>query len=78
MYYRVIFVDEKVAVPLPVLDVAGSIQIVNIPHLSEAGLEFLREALDTYKPAIVRAQKAKHPPKGRVIGPEDAIPGEVA
>lgn len=41
-------------VPLPVLEADGSIQIVNIPHLSETAFDFLKGLLDQYKAAIVR------------------------
>ena len=32
----------------------GQETIVNIPHLSETGFDFLKGLLDTYKAAIVR------------------------
>lgn len=41
-------------VPLPLIEADGSIQIVNIPHLSETAFDFLKGLLDTYKAAIVR------------------------
>lgn len=56
-------INEKATVPLIVLESDGTLRVVVIPLLSETGFEFLRNALDTYKPAIVRAHKAKHPPK---------------
>lgn len=54
-------IDEEVAVPLPILDYDGTLRIVPIPHLDEAGFDFLIDQLGAYKAAIV--QEAKHPPE---------------
>ncbi len=49
--------------PLPVFETDGSIQIVNIPHLSETAFDFLKGLLDTYKAAIVRVSSDRADPE---------------
>ena len=71
-----IFADRTTALPLPIPDYDGSLRIVAIPHLDEAGFDFLKTQLDLYKPSIVR--KSETPAGKRVIGSGVARPGEVA
>lgn len=52
---------EQSVLRLPVLEIDGSILVVEIPRLSESAFEFLKTMLDRYKPAIVKAPEEVSP-----------------